>query len=329
MRYDTVMFFKSLKREILAVTLGLTIFISIITLALGVFTTQGAGSGAETATSNVLRGQAREILTQIAESAANQQDLVFEQTRNEASNLATYTRSMYENASVYNGSYWRFDDRVYRENGRFLNRASDVSTIFIPSFVVLDATERKHIELTAHLDFIAPSILANNPNIVAIYTTDKKGFSRYFPNIVLGNIAPPNYNTLQDVVFTQATPENNPAKNVVWSPLYDDPAGRGLMITASAPIYTKSSFEGIIGIDVLLNNIIETITAYSPIEGSYAFLVDKNGETIAFPEQAYKDILGRDRHEGEVRTNLASSTSSADFTAIFDEMTQGMEGFEA
>lgn len=321
------MFFKSLKKEMLLITLGLTIFISVITFALGVFSTQTAGSGAETATGTVLREQAEEILTQITASATDLQDLVFEQTKNDAGNLAVYMKNIYDNPTFYGSSYWRFDDRIFKEEGRYLNRESDISTVFVPSFTILDAREKRKAELSSYLDFVAPGILESNDNAVAVYHTDARGLSRYFPNIVLGKVAPPHHNTLEDVVFAGAMPVNNPDKKVVWSPLYDDPAGRGLMITASAPVYAKSGFEGVIGIDVLLNDIIAAITSYSPIEGSYAILVDKEGNTVAFPEKAYADILGRARTESEVRTNLTTSTLAPEFATILKEMMTGGEGF--
>lgn len=320
------MFVNSIKKEILVFTLGLIIVTIFITTALGVSSTQTAGGAAEKATADVLREQAKESLVQIVKSTADRQDLLFERVRDDASNVASYTKNIYENPSIfYNSTYWKFDDRVFKKDGRYLNSESDITTIHFPDFVVFDAKEKRNIELTANLDFIFPSILKSNQNTVAIYTIDKKGATRYFPNIILGNIAPSDYDPREDVFYKPATPQENPDRKVVWSALYDDPAKRGLMITASAPIYTKNGFEGVIGIDVLLNSIIKTITAYSPIEGSYAFLIDKEGSTIAFSDKAYEDILGRSRKEGEIRTSLASS--SPEFFAILKEMMSGSTGF--
>ncbi len=320
------MFFKSLKQEILALTLGLTILTIVITTVLGVSSTQTAGTDAGNATSNVLREQSKQSLLQITKGAAEQQDLVFQKVRSDASNLASFTAGVLEHPDAYaSNAYWTYDTRVFKRDGKYLNAESDVSSIFIPDYVVVDAKEKQRINLTAQLDFIAPSVLASSPDSVAVYTIDDKGFSRYFPNIVLGNVAPPDHSTLDDPVYVQGTPKEDPGKAVVWSPLYDDPAERGLMITTTAPIYTSHGFEGVIGIDVLLNNIITTITAYSPINGSYAFLIDKNGTAVAFPDKAYRDILGRDRTEGEVKTNLASSSS--EFLPILEDMKKGNEGF--
>ncbi|MBI5004256.1 sensor histidine kinase [Candidatus Kaiserbacteria bacterium] len=320
------MFFKSLKKEILTFALGLTAITILITTALGVLSTQTAGVNAEDATAVTLRQQAKDFLIQLTDSAAEQQDFLFEHMKNEASKLAAFAQNTYEYPAAFgNDAYWQFGDRIYRENGRYLNKESDISTVFIPNFITLTAIDRAHIEHSAYLDFVAPGMLSTNPNIVAAYEIDTRGISRYYPNIVLGSVAPPDYNSLEDIVYKQATPKNDPEKNIVWSPLYDDPAQRGLMITASAPVYTKDGFQGVVGIDVLLNDIIKTIGEYSPVEGSYSFLVDKDGHTVAFPDRAYRDILGRPRQTGEVRTDLSSSTPT--FLPLLKEMESGLKGF--
>ncbi|HLD11586.1 MAG TPA: cache domain-containing protein, partial [Patescibacteria group bacterium] len=326
--YPALMFFKSLKNEILLFTLGLTILTIIITAALGAFSTQTAGRDAEKATSDTLQSQTKESLIQIAESTAKQQDILFEQLKSDTANLAIYTKDIYDNPSVFNNStYWRFDDRVFKKDGLYLNSQDDISTFHIPNFVVLDAKEKRSIELTANLDFIVPSLLKSNPYIAAIYTIDNKGVTRYYPNIVLGSLAPPDYDPRPDIYYKPATPEENPGKKVVWSPLYEDRAGLGLMITATAPVYTKDGFQGIAGVDIFLKDIIKIISEYKPIEGSYAFLIDKEGNTIAFTDKAYHDILGRPHKEGEVQTNLIKENTSKEFSNILKEMTSGTKGF--
>lgn len=317
---------KSLKTEILAFTLGLIMLAVIVSTMIGVFSIQNAGQNVSMATSDTLRSQAKESLVQIAESEANQNDLLFRQIRNDAEDLGLFTKNIYDNPSIFSdATYWKFKDRVSLKDGRYLNGASDVSTVFIPNFATLDVKEKRRLELSAHLDFVAPGVLKNNVNANDLWTVDDKGVTRYYPNIIIGSIIPPDYDLREDVFYKPATPKENPDKKVVWSPLYDDPAGEGLMISVMAPIYTKNGFEGVFGIDVLLKKIIQNITTYKPIEGSYAFLVDKEGSTIAFPDQAYKDILNRPKKEGETKTDLASS--SPEFLGILKEMTNGMEGF--
>jgi signal transduction histidine kinase len=322
------MSFHSFKNELLIYTLGLTFVTIILATVIGVFSTKTAGDDAANATSAVLRIQAENFLVQVATAAAQQQDLLFEQVRNDTNKVAFYTAEVYRNPSVFSGhGYWDFNSRVIRKEGRYVNDVSDVSTFHIPSFVTLDKAEKRNIELTAALEFVVPSILESNKSTVAIYTIDTKGVTRYFPNIVLGELGPPDYDPRTDIYYLPATPDNNPSGEVVWSPLYDDVAGRGLMITATAPVYTKDGFAGIAATDILLKSIIETITAYSPIEESYAFLIDRDGNTIAFPDRAYEDILGRSRASGEGRINLFDHASSKDFLPVLKDMGSGATGF--
>lgn len=322
------MFFRSFKKELMAYTLGLVFVTIVLTTAIGMFSTKTAGDDAADATSDVLSAQAEELLIQVVTAAAQQQDLTFEQIRDDTENLAFYTSNLYQNPSVFSTKgYWNFDTRVIRRDGRYVNSPSDISTFHIPSFVTLDEAEKKNIELTAALDFIVPGMLDRHENIAAIYTIDTKGVTRYFPNIILGELGPPDYDPREDIYYLPATPGNNPERQVIWSPLYEDVAGRGLMITATAPVYAEDEFMGIAATDVLLESIINTITAYSPIEDSYAFLVDKNGVTIAFPDKAYEDILGRPRTPEEGRINLFEHNVSQEFHTSLTSMSSGETGF--
>jgi len=322
------MFFHSFKKELLVYTLGLTFVTIILTAAIGIFSTKTAGDDAADATSAVLRAQAEELLIQVATAAAQQQDLLFEQIRNDTENIAFHISKIYENPSFFSGNgYWDFSTRVIRKEDRYVNNASDISTFHIPSFVDLDTDEKRNIELTAALDFFVPSILDNNEDSIAMYTIDREGVTRYFPNIVLGELGPPDYDPREDIYYLPATPQNNPDKTVVWSPLYDDVADRGLMITATAPVYTKDEFAGIAATDVLLKSIIEKITAYSPIEESYVFLIDREGATIAFPDKAYEDILGRTRAPREGRINLFDHALPKEFRTALEDMRSGVTGF--
>jgi signal transduction histidine kinase len=324
------MFFSSLKKEIVIFILGLTVLTISITTVLSVSSINTAGDNAAKASSAVLRAQAEEFLAQIVDGMAKRQDLIFLHTKNDAANLAFVAQKIYENPSIFHyNSYWVYDQRVRGTvDGRYVNAKSDVSSVYIPQYVEVNNHVKTNLELTASLDFVVPKILENNENAVAIYTIDKTGQARYYPNIVLGEVVDKEHSTLDDIVFTQGTPENNPERIVKWSPLYDDPAKRGLMVTATAPIYAHDEFVGIVGVDVLLNDIIGNITSYSPIEGSYSFLVDQEGWTIAFPDRAYEDILGRPKKEGESRTDLKNSSAYPEFKTILQDMIEGHQGFK-
>ncbi len=121
------------------------------------------------------------------------------------------------------------------------------------------------------------------------------------------------------------TPEKDPDKAAVWTPVYDDPAGTGLTITASHPVYAANIFQGVASIDLSLNAIAKSIESYSPIESSYAFLIDKDGRAIALPAQGYKDLLTRSPKKDEFGADL--SKVSGQLGAVLTSMRNGKSGF--
>ncbi|MBK8428476.1 MAG: hypothetical protein IPL27_22115, partial [Lewinellaceae bacterium] len=67
-----------------------------------------------------------------------------------------------------------------------------------------------------------------------------------------------------------------------------DPAGEGLIVTLSIPIYTSvGTFKGVIGADVQLSKISAAISGIKLGESGFSFLVDKNGRIISMPEKGY------------------------------------------
>jgi GAF domain-containing protein/HAMP domain-containing protein len=177
------------------------------------------------------------------------------------------------------------------------------------------------------LDFIFPSTYESDPNTVAIYLGTKQETTRYYPNINLGAILPPDFQVTQRPWYTSSTPENNPERKAVWSSVYEDATGKGLMVTAAAPIYTsQDEFVGVIGIDVTLNDISANVEAARLLGSGYSFLVDDTGHAIALPEQGYRDILGRAPEPDEFGTDLSEVTT--EFASVLAKMTAGSTGFE-
>jgi signal transduction histidine kinase len=320
---------RSLRNEILFATIGLTVLTVVATTLIGVYATTTAGEHAEESTSLILREQAKEYMVQIATAAAKQEDIVFEHIRNETEGIARYAENLETTPQYFNQTYWKLSERVKQIDLAYINNEDDISSVHIPSFVRLTPSRTAQIERSAMLDFLIPGVMKHTKDLAAVYTIDTAGVTRYYPNIVLGKLAPHDYDPRPDTYYAPVTPENNPNKQAVWSKLYDDVAGRGPVITLSVPMHVKDEFSGIAAMDVLLANIILRITEYAPVENSYAFLLDKSGNTVAFPEKAYLDVLGRPQLEGEGRINLISSQEAAHVSHVITEMTAGRTGFSS
>ncbi|NIO71749.1 MAG: GAF domain-containing protein, partial [Anaerolineae bacterium] len=324
---------RSIRTRLLVLLLALTT-ISVLAVAyLGVNSTQRMGQSAQLISGEALRVQAEEYLRQLTAGEAQRNDLILKTVQHDAENVAQYAASIFEKpdvlASFARGTYyWRAEDHMFMgPEGQYINGKDDVCSVFVPNFVDMNDELLTVLESGAYLDFIFPSIYESDPNTVAIYMGTKQETTRYYPNINLGTILPPDFQVTQRPWYTSSTLENNPERKAVWSPVYEDATGKGLMVTAAAPIYTsQDEFVGVIGIDVTLKDISANVEATRLLGSGYSFLVDDTGHAIALPEQGYRDILGRAPEPGELGTDLSEVTT--EFTVVLAEMMAGSTGFE-
>ena len=86
--------------------------------------------------------------------------------------------------------------------------------------------------------------------------------------------------SIQELEFWRSViPANNPRGELRWTSVYEDGAGKGLMITASAPVYVGEQFKGIVAIDVLLTEFQQVLA--SGQQDIAMLLFDNTGQLVA------------------------------------------------
>jgi GAF domain-containing protein/HAMP domain-containing protein len=324
---------RSIRTRLLLLLLGLTT-ISVLALAyLNVNSIQRVGYSAQQISSEALRAQAEEYLRQLTVGDAHRNDLILKRVQQDAENVAEYAAGIFENpdafASLARGAdYWRAEDHMFMgPQGQYINDKEDVCSVFVPNFVDINDELLTVLESSAYLDFIFPSVQESDPNTVAIYLSTEKETTRYYPNINLGALLPPDFQVTRRPWYVSINSENNPEREAAWSPVYEDATGQGLMVTAAVPIYTsQDELVGGIGIDVTLKDISANVEATRLLGSGYSFLIDDTGHAIALPQQGYQDILGRAPKPDEFGTDLSKATT--EFAPVLAEMMAGSTGFE-
>jgi GAF domain-containing protein/HAMP domain-containing protein len=319
----------SIRTRLLVLLLTLTM-ISVGTFAyLGISGIQQAGRSAEGAGSETLRAQAQEYLIQLTQANAAKSDLILQRVRRDAEILAQYTASIFDNPTAFwDSQYWRAAEHMTDgPDGQFYNSTEDVTSIFIPNFVERDDLLLDTLEASAYLDFALPNIYEGDPNSVAVYLGTEGEITRYYPNIGLGTILPADFQVTGRPWYVSAAPEQDPQRETTWSEVYDDATGRGLLVTAAAPVYlSNGGFFGVIGIDVTLADLRAEIEQTPFAAGGYLFLVDREGRAIALPRRGYQDILGRPPELDEFGPPLDTAPSSF-ATSVLEPMLKGLTGF--
>ena len=248
----------SLKARLLFLSIGMTILaVSVMTL-IAVEATRTAGAHAQEISNQAVRAQAEEYLLQLTQRGAKENDLMLERVEADVNKIAYSASLIFSSPNNYPGNtFWPVDQHMSTgPDGQYMNGSEDISSVFVPKGRTIDEDVRRDIELSAYLDLILASTFKNNPSAEAIYFATPREMVRYYPNVKLGEVLPPDFLATQRVWYTGSTQQNDPNRNVWWTPIYLDATGLGLVTTAAAPVYNENDeLVGVVGYDVTLNDM--------------------------------------------------------------------------
>lgn len=214
----------------------------------------------------------------------------FDEITKDVERLAEYRVSLQDQqASLSQGIYWDAQSRIFQlEGGQYGNSANDISSVFIPVNTELNESLLTELNTTAYLDFSTPKTLEGNPAILAIYYIDPRGITRYYPNINLASLLPPDFDATKRPYYQLASPLFNPKKLTQWTIPYVDAAGGGLVVTVTSPVYLGNEFYGVVAADIQLSRVTEQVSAIKIGQSGYALMIDAAGRIISMPPAGYE-----------------------------------------
>lgn len=175
----------------------------------------------------------------------------------------------------------------YAENGMYYKvNDNGGSSVVMSKMTKITEDVKKKLINSEQFDKNFKTIVNSNNMIVASYFNSYDNFNRYYPfipksyNAFPSDIEMKNYN-----FYYGADLKHNPKKGVVWTDVYLDPAGQGWMLSAIAPIYNNGFLEGVSGIDVTVETIIDKFLNFKlPYKGS-SFLLSDKGTVVAMTKE--------------------------------------------
>ncbi len=209
----------------------------------------------------------------------------FQKIRMEVDSLVIKIAKLYERQDeILTG----IDTKKYQlaGNGVFTKPVDDGgSAIFVSGFYPVNESIKKIVYFTEPIDADFNALVKEYPEIVQVYYNDKHSLNRIFPFFdVLSQ-----YEAKMDIpsfnFYYLANAKHNPEKKSLWiNEPYVDPAGRGWMVSAIAPIYFNDSLVGVPGIDVTINLVAKRYMPDKP--ESMTMIIDNNGAIVAAQEGA-------------------------------------------
>lgn len=278
-----------------------------------------------------VRSQSEESLTTTSREQAQLLSGIIENISSNTSVIgSSITDILDQRNTLLNSGYWDAQISLQQlESGSWDNANTETASVFIPAGVALTDSFTQKLNLLKHSELIFPSILEDNPDIIAIYFGGTSKETIYYPNIDLANIVPADFDVTGRQWYVSANPQNNPNGSVVWSAPYEDAALNGLVITASIPVNnSQGQFQGVAAMDVQLNSITEQIGAIKVGETGYAFLVDSDNRVIALPASGFIDFEITDENAllGGIIDTAALSQASPGLIEVLDNLAQTEQG---
>jgi len=142
----------------------------------------------------------------------------------------------------------------------------------------------------AHLDPLMKQIINNSDFVASIYFNTWDSYNRIYPWFYTVAQYPPKMDIPKYNFYYLANAENNPDQKTIWTDVYIDPAGHGWMASAIAPVYNQGFLEGVVGLDIKVSDIIESVQNLAIPWGGYAVLANSNGTIMALPPQGEHDF---------------------------------------
>ena len=153
-----------------------------------------------------------------------------------------------------------------------------------------DKTLEKAVKTEA-MDPLFKELLKADDMIVGIYFNSFDSMNRYTPFLdEVYNVFEPNMNIPDFNFYYLADRVHNESGGPVWTDVYLDPAGQGWMASCIVPIYNGDFLEGVTGIDITIDSIVNNILDLKLPWDASAFLVDSKGVILAMPESV-EDIF--------------------------------------
>ena len=335
------LFNRSILRSVRIRFLALIVFMALAgilaTVIVAVTSARSTGAYALETSSQMLRTQAESMMGELTIRSARENDLLLASINQNVQEAGAFVSQSLTSAGMDNNlQLWPARERVVLgAEGQYSNGPDDPGSVFLPNTAATGAAATgalsdqilAEMQSTAALDLLFPAIIANNASVEAAYFATPSDIVRYYPNVNLGAVLPPDFRATQRPWYTGGV-ENSQGDKVWWTPAYQDATGLGVVTTAALPVYTpEGKLLGVVGFDVTLTEMKHNIEQTRLFSSGYSFLVDDQGRALALPEQGYQDLLGLSAPEQDFGSDLTQARP--EFQPVLAEMLGSQTGFKS
>jgi len=134
---------------------------------------------------------------------------------------------------------------------------------------------RDEINLALQYNEYYNSLYNKLPDVGWLYYTSENNFINMYP-WVSSNKFKFTEGLKSTEFYSYVTAPRNPSRKALWTPVYLDMAGKGLMVSLSSPIYNQDTFMGVVSLDLTNSRLSAMIASKHEI-----YLIDETDSIIA------------------------------------------------
>jgi signal transduction histidine kinase len=165
------------------------------------------------------------------------------------------------------------------------------AAVFYSAATTRGPAEYEKLERLAAIDPLLRDVTLANPLIVQAYLNTHDSMNRIWPWLDAAAQYDPNMVIPDFNFYYEADTSRNPSRAVVWTDAYVDPAGKGWLVSAIAPVYHGDFLEAVVGADVTIDRIVAgVLNKEIPWQG-FVLLIGKSGTLLALPPQG-EELFG-------------------------------------
>jgi phosphoserine phosphatase RsbU/P len=303
-----------IKTKLLLLTLGITAFCTLSFSTIAYYALYKGGEyilsqsihlGKESAEKSraTLEEQTKHNLTQLVTIQAQTANTFFNSVRMEVDIMTKVCRFLWAGDQIDAGQY---SGSKNKEDLSYLYR--------LAPGVDKKSVENEFLHMRVMGDVFKPYLL-NDENLESFFLGTQTGFNILWPDT--GGRTNKPYDPRIRPWYTDAVKRNG----IGWTEIFKGASTSRLMIACSSPFSdNKDQIKGVVGVTVTLDKMLHVISSQVK-EIGYAFLLDKNGNVIAFP------ALGHEEREKDYGMDNLHKTGNIELTEVVEKMVAGQKGF--
>lgn len=232
----------------------------------------------------------RETALSDLQASASQEARVVDEQLTHIGALTGFYRDMVAGALVDASPVPPVNLALSTDGVRYTPEDNGGAAVFYSNVTAPEQQDLDKVARLTRLDSFMQGLQKANPLVASVYFNSHDSLNHIYPWFLTPDQYPhdmviPDYN-----FYYLADATHNPERKVVWTDVYLDPAGQGWMMSAVAPVYHGEFLEGVAGLDVTVDGILDHIGKLQVPWNGYAVLVSDDMTIMALPSRGEADF---------------------------------------